>query len=71
MSTRICTAWHSKKHSYPHPHSFTHPNNRRNGSTSAIRAALLDRARTLSRDAAKENITLVAHGSEDDQQNEQ
>lgn len=34
-------------------------------------AALLDRARTLSKDAAKETIILVAHGSEDDQQNEQ
>ncbi|SFI32561.1 hypothetical protein [Nitrosomonas sp. Nm34] len=33
-------------------------------------AALLDRARTLSKDAAKETIILVAHGSEDDQQNE-
>lgn len=27
-----------KKHLYPHPHPFTHPNNRRNRSTSAIRS---------------------------------
>jgi hypothetical protein len=34
-------------------------------------AALLDRARTLPKDAAKETIILVAHSSGNDQQNEQ
>lgn len=41
------------------------------GASPLFAAALLDRARALSKDAAKETIILVAHGSEDDQQNEQ
>ncbi len=41
------------------------------GANPLFAAALLDRARTLSQNAAKETIILVAHGSGNDQQNEQ
>lgn len=41
------------------------------GANPLFAAALLDRARALSRNSAKETIILVAHGAESDQQNEQ
>lgn len=41
------------------------------GASPLFAATLLDRARALSRDPAKETIILVAHGSRSDQQNEQ
>lgn len=41
------------------------------GASPLFAAALLDRVRALSKDPAKETIILVAHGSGNDQQNEQ
>ena len=41
------------------------------GSNPLFAAALLDRARTLSRSPAHDTVILVAHGSGDDRQNEQ